>query len=116
MQAKRALGRGVVQRFWDAEAASDAEAAFDRLHVEREAPQDVQDAEFEAGGAPVHVPALIADVFGVSRSEGRRLIEQGGVKLDGRVLAAQELDLDPSQLDGAVLQLGKRRHRRLRAT
>jgi len=43
--------------------------------VEREAPQDVQDAEFKAGGASVHVPALIAEVFDVSRSEGRRLLE-----------------------------------------
>jgi tyrosyl-tRNA synthetase len=114
-QAKRALGRGVVETFWGAESAESAEAAFDRLHVERELPEDVEEAEFAADGGRVHVPGLIAELFGLSRSEGRRLIEQGGVKLGGRVLEAGELDLDPAELDGEVLQIGKRRHRRLRA-
>jgi tyrosyl-tRNA synthetase len=113
-KAKRALGRSIVAVFWDANAAEAAEAAFDRLHVEHLAPDEIEEGRFEANG-PVHLPALIAEQFGVSRSEGRRLIEQGGVKLDGRVLEGQELDLAPESLDGAVLQVGKRRHRRLRA-
>ena len=60
----------------------------------------------------VHLPELIADVFGGSRSEARRAIAGGGVKLDGEPVDA--LDLPAEQLDGRVLQVGKRRFRRLR--
>jgi tyrosyl-tRNA synthetase len=53
-------------------------------------------------------------VFGLSRSEARRLLEQGGVRLDEDVLGAGDIDVAPDRLDGAVLRLGKRRFRRLR--
>jgi tyrosyl-tRNA synthetase len=65
-----------------------------------------------SNGATVHLPELIADVFGGSRSEARRAIAAGGVKLDGEPVT--ELDLPASALDGRVLQVGKRRFRRLR--
>ncbi len=63
---------------------------------------------------PVHLPALLADAFGLSRSEGRRLLAQGGVKLDGEPLDESRLDLPAEELDGVVLQVGRRRFRRLR--
>ena len=62
----------------------------------------------------MHLPALIRDAFGVSRSEARRLLSQGGVRLDGEALDGAELDLPADRLDGAVLQVGKRRFKRLR--
>ena len=62
----------------------------------------------------MHLPAVIAEVFGGSRSEARRTLAQGGVKLDGEALAADALDLPAAALDGRVLQLGKRQFRRLR--
>jgi tyrosyl-tRNA synthetase len=62
----------------------------------------------------VHVPGLLSDAFGLSRSESRRLIEQGGVSLDGAALSA--LDVAPADLDGKVLKVGKRRFKRLRAS
>jgi tyrosyl-tRNA synthetase len=60
---------------------------------------------------PVHLPALLAAAFGLSTSEARRLIGQGGVKLDGQ--AVSELDQPRERLAGAVLQAGKRRFVRL---
>jgi tyrosyl-tRNA synthetase len=66
----------------------------------------VQDGE-------VHLPALIAGVFEISSSEARRLIAQGGVKLDGESLAPEPLDLPLERLSGRVLQVGKRRFARL---
>ena len=65
-----------------------------------------------ATNGAVHLPEVIASVFGGSRSEARRAIDQGGVKLDGTPVSA--LDLPAAELDGRVLQLGKRRFRRLR--
>ncbi len=64
-----------------------------------------------ANGA-VHLPELIADLFGGSRSDARRTIEGGGVKLDGETVSV--FDLPAGDLDGRVLQVGKRRFRRLR--
>jgi tyrosyl-tRNA synthetase len=112
--AKRALARGVVERFHGAEAAQAAEQRFDRLHVSHEAPDDVEEHAFVADGAPVHLPALIADAFSQTRSEARRLLAQGGVRLDGVALGEADLDIDPGRLDGHVLQVGKRQFRRLR--
>ena len=52
--------------------------------------------------------------FGVSTSEGRRGLAQGAVRLDGEPVAAGRLDLPAEQVDGRVLQLGKRRFARVR--
>ena len=57
----------------------------------------------------------MASAFGLSSSEARRLLRQGGVKLDGEPLGADSLDLEPDSLEGRVLQVGKRRFRRIRA-
>jgi tyrosyl-tRNA synthetase len=64
-----------------------------------------------ADGDPVHLPAVLAEAFGLSTSEARRLISQGGVKVDGAVVA--ELDLPRETLAGALVQAGKRRFVRL---
>jgi tyrosyl-tRNA synthetase len=115
--AKRALARALVARFHGPEAAAEAEAAFDRLFVARELPDEVEEAALPlpAGDGDVHLPELIAALFGGSRSEARRKIAQGGVKLDGEPLPPDVLDLPAERLDGRVLQLGKRQFRRLRA-
>jgi len=62
-------------------------------------------------GDPVHLPALIASGFGLSTSDARRMIAQGGVKLDGAVV--HELDVSRSSLGGSLLQVGKRRFARI---
>jgi tyrosyl-tRNA synthetase len=113
--AKRALARALVERFHGGEAADEAEAAFDRLFVARELPEEIEEAEIHGDGAVVHLPRLIADLFGGSRSDARRAIAQGGVKLDGIAVAPDALDMPAGELDGRVLQVGKRRFRRLRA-
>jgi tyrosyl-tRNA synthetase len=112
--AKRALARALVTRFHDEAATARAEERFDRLHVAREAPEEIEEASFEAPDGAVHLPAVLEAVFGLSRSEGRRLLAQGGVRLDGNALSGDDQDLPAERLDGAVLQVGKRRFRRLR--
>jgi tyrosyl-tRNA synthetase len=112
--AKRALARAIVSRFHDADAAAAAEQAFDRVHREHRPPEEMPEVALPADGdGIVHLPALLADAFGVSRSEARRSLEQGGVKLDGAALAADPLDRKLDELRGGVLQLGKRRFARL---
>ncbi|HZV73572.1 MAG TPA: tyrosine--tRNA ligase [Conexibacter sp.] len=112
--AKRALARTLVARFHDAAAAEEAERAFDRVHREHRPPEEMPDVALSANGdGLVHLPALLAGAFGVSTSEARRSLKQGGVKLDGVVLPTDPLDRPLDELDGHVLQLGKRRFVRL---
>ena len=118
-EAKRELGRRIVIRFHDEEAAAAAEAHFDRLFVRHEAPEEIEEVDLSSflaeDGASVHLPLLMAGAFAISSSEARRLLGQGGVKLDGEPIPADTLDLEPAALEGRVLQVGKRRFRRLRA-
>ncbi|HMA26304.1 MAG: tyrosine--tRNA ligase [Solirubrobacterales bacterium] len=121
MGAKRALARRIVERFHDAAAGEAAEARFDTVHVAREIPEDIPEVSLaeadgvQPNGGEVHLPALIAGVFDISTSEARRLIAQGGVKLDGEGVASESLDLPVGKLGGRVLQVGKRRFVRLLA-
>jgi len=111
--AKHALARRLVERFHGAEAAEAAAAHFARVFVQGHQPEDIAEVVVGADG-PVHLPAFIADEIGGSRSEARRLIAQGAVRLDGEALDAGDLDLAPERLDGRVLQVGRRQFRRLR--
>jgi tyrosyl-tRNA synthetase len=113
VESKRALAAAIVERFHGPEAAVAAEAHFDRLHVERALPTDIEEAPLP-GSDPVHLPALLREHFGISSSEARRLLAGGGVRLDGEQLAGGDLDVPAERLDGAVLQVGKRRHKRFR--
>jgi tyrosyl-tRNA synthetase len=110
--AKRWLARSLVARFHSDAAAAEAEAAFDRVHIAHELPESIEEAVVRPADGAVHLPAVIAEAFGRSRSDARRSIAQGGVRLDGEVVG--ELDLPAAALDGRVLQLGKRHFRRLR--
>jgi tyrosyl-tRNA synthetase len=106
MEAKLELARFLVARSHGEDAARAAEKHFDRVVRRHEAPEDIPEHPLPVGD-PVHLPALLADAFGLSRSEGRRLIAEGGVKLGGEPVS--ELDLPRGRLSGAVLQAGKRR-------
>jgi tyrosyl-tRNA synthetase len=112
--AKRALARALVERFYDAAAAQAAEAAFDRVFVRGQIPEDVPVVRWSMNGsATVHLPALLAQAFGVSTSEARRGLSQGAVRVDGAPVAGDVLDLPAVELAGRVLQMGKRRFARV---
>jgi tyrosyl-tRNA synthetase len=112
--AKRAMARALTARYHGEEAAAAAEERFDTLHVRRELPNEIEEFAFSTDNGQVHLPALMADAFGLSRSEARRLLAQGGVKVDGKDLDSSTLDMPAEELDGAVLQVGRRRFKKLR--
>lgn len=109
--AKHALAHRLVARFHSEEQATAAAEAFARVFVERSLPDDIPAVTIAAG--EVHLPAVLASAFGESRSAARRLLEQGAVRRDGEVLPGSPLDVDAADLDGAVLQVGKRRFARI---
>jgi len=112
MASKLALARGIVELYHDADAARRAEDHFTRVVRERQAPEEVPETALPDGD-PVHVPALLSSAFGMSTSDGRRLIADGAVRVNGDVVTA--LDLPRALLDGALVQAGKRRYARLTA-
>jgi tyrosyl-tRNA synthetase len=109
---KRFLARAIVERFHGPDAARAAEAHFDRVIVRHEAPDEMP--ELVVSGGPQHLPEILSAELGVSRSQVRQWLAQGGVKLNGEPLPGDRLDLEADGLDGAVLQVGKRQFRRLR--
>jgi tyrosyl-tRNA synthetase len=112
--AKRALARALVERFHDPAAAVAAEQAFDQVHVRHELPDDIPEVSFAVENGVVHLPLLLSRAFGVSTSEARRSLAQGGVRLDGVQVQDETLDVAPTDVEGKVLQLGKRRFARVK--
>ena len=114
VESKRRMAGLLTARLHGEDAARAAEEHFDRLHVSHELPDEIEELEVAPENGSAHLPAVIKDGFGISSSEARRLLGQGGVKLDGEPLGAGDLDVPADRLDGRVLQVGKRRFRRVR--
>ncbi len=115
--AKRALARALTDRFAGPGAGAEAQAAFDRLFIQGAIPDDVPLLSVRAGqDGTVHLPAVLRDAFGVSSSEARRALSQGGVRVDGEPVSTDVLDVDAAVIDGHVLQMGKRRFVRVHVT
>ncbi|HEY4346187.1 MAG TPA: tyrosine--tRNA ligase [Gaiellaceae bacterium] len=111
MSSKLALARWIVARSHGDDAAAGAEEHFTRVVRRHEAPDEVPDVRLPDGEL-VHLPALLVASFGVgSTSEARRLIGQGGVKLDGEPVVG--VDVVRADVAGKLLQVGKRRFGRL---
>jgi tyrosyl-tRNA synthetase len=117
VEQKRRLAREIVARYHGQQEAEAAEQRFDTVHRERDIPVDVPEAPIPAetirDGA-VWLPRLLA-VMGLatSNAEARRLIEQGGVRLDGVPVADPDTEFDPSDLRDRVVQVGRRRFLKL---
>lgn len=110
-EVKRRLAREIITLYHSEEEARSAEESFDRLFRRGDTPEDVDEHPLPSDD-PVSVPHVIADA-GLTKSigEARRLIDQGAVKVEGEKIESYEVSR--SVLDGAVLQVGKRRFVRL---
>jgi tyrosyl-tRNA synthetase len=121
VEAKRLLARTVVDLYHGEGAGAAAEAEFDRVFVAKDVPDDVPDVTIptdEVRDGVVRVATLLAHAFPQavpSNKEGRRKIQQGGVRLDGDVVTDADAALAPAAVDGKLLQLGRRNWARLRA-
>jgi tyrosyl-tRNA synthetase len=116
MEAKRMLAREIVTRFHSAEAALDAEAEFNRVFKENQIPEDIPEVvltQEDLTDGKIWLARLLVKAGLVnSNGEGRRLIQQGGVRVNGEVV--DDVDFDWTAESGAVIQIGKRRFARVR--
>lgn len=109
--AKRSVARHIVAHYHGPEAASAAEATFDKIHRDHQVPDEAPEAPLPAGD-PVHLPAvLVAAGLAASTSEARRALRDGAVRVAGERVS--ELDLPREALVGAVVQVGRRRAARM---
>lgn len=117
-KVKRQLARNIVAAYYDDDAAQAAEDQFDLVFKQHAVPDDIP--IFEADLTPndeglVYLAKLMADAqLASSVGEARRLIDGGGVKIDGQPVAAKCYNVDPALLKDAVLQVGKRKFAQLR--
>lgn len=106
------LAKQIIRQYHDEAAAEAAEAEFISIFANKELPEEIPEMELVSEGAKVYwVPKLLS-LLGLvnSTSEGKRLLEQGGVKVDGE----KHLDNEILVKDGMVLQAGKRKFVRIR--
>ena len=111
MDAKRALAREMVARYHGLDAALKAEHDFLQQFRQKEVPEDIPVLQL-AGDGPVWICRLLGEAGLVeSNGEARRLIQQGGVKLNGEKLT--DADLEVEAVGELLLQAGKRRFARI---
>lgn len=111
---KRRLAREIVGLYHGIPSAEEAEAAFDRVFKQHDIPEDVPEFAVALDASAVHLPALLKELALVgSNAEGRRMIDQGAVRIDGDPVAHGAYDLAPDVVLGRVLQVGKRRYARV---
>jgi tyrosyl-tRNA synthetase len=123
VDAKRLLARTVVDLYHGEGAGEAAQAEFDQVFRAHAVPTDMEELFLAADAAElrdgrIRLASLLHLAFPKavpSNKEGRRKIEQGGVRLDGEVVDDPDLDVTPADVDGKTLQLGKRNWARLRA-
>jgi tyrosyl-tRNA synthetase len=117
-QAKRDLAERLVGLYHSTEAATRAREHFDRVFREKDRPADIPVVAIPDGAVQnglVWVPRLLTALgLASSNGEARRLVEQGGVKLEDQVLREVTAELEVAALSGRVLQVGKRRFVRFR--
>lgn len=105
---KHRLAREIVALYHGADAATAAEEEFDRIFVRKDLPDEIPEHRIVTGGAPVGILRLLTETgMASSNSDARRLIDQGGVSIDGQRIADQTAQIDAAR--GVILKVGKRK-------
>ncbi|MBI2430007.1 MAG: tyrosine--tRNA ligase [Ignavibacteriales bacterium] len=107
-EAKRRLARELVTLYHNKESAHSAEEEFDRIFVKKDMPDEVEEMKYGAKGSTVNILQLLAETkLAPSKSEARRLVEQGGVTVNNEKIADAKTNLT---LDGEmIIKVGKRK-------
>jgi tyrosyl-tRNA synthetase len=111
VEQKRELARSIVRLFHGEDAAAEAERTFNAV-VRRQVPEKVPEVELSEDGEVWIVDLITLAGFASTNGEARRFIRGGAVRLDGEVIEDETLSLEPGDVIGKVLQVGKRRYAR----
>ena len=109
---KRELARTLVCMYYSSEAAAQAEEEFDRIFVSKSIPNDIETSKLSAFGTILNIGTLITDAkLASSKSEARRLIEQGGVSIDGERVT--DFNAAVPAKEEFIIKVGKRKFLRI---
>jgi tyrosyl-tRNA synthetase len=111
---KRELARTLVSTFYGDQAAAEAEKTFDAV-VRREVPEDAPEVVLPEGDEIWIIDLITLAGFAATNGEARRFIRGGAVRIDGEVVRDEQVKIRTGDLEGRVLQVGKRRYARLKA-
>lgn len=109
--AKGILAYEIVKRYHGEKEAKKAEKDFKTKFVKKEVPDDIPEVKLVKLTQPL-VDIMVEQKLATSKSEARRLIEQGGVKIDGAVIEEREAVIEPTK--GMIIQVGKRKFVRVK--
>jgi len=111
--AKMRLAREIVSLYHGGDAANDAENNFKQVFQKGQMPSEINTFQYEA---PAAIVAVMVDAgLAASKSEARRLIQQGGVKINGQTVNSIDLELDKDlEEKDRVVQVGKRKFARVK--
>jgi len=112
VQQKRLLARSLVGAFHGGAAIPNAEETFDRV-VRREVPEDVPEVQLPGLSEIWIIDLITLAGFAATNGEARRFVKGNAVRIDGASIADDRLSIPTADLDGKVLQVGKRRYARL---
>ena len=113
VEQKRELARSLVSTFHGEFAVDGAEKLFDAVVVRREVPDDAPVVRLPAREEIWIVDLITLAGFASTNGEARRFINGGAVRVGGRVVRDERLSLPSREIEGQVLQVGKRRYARL---
>jgi tyrosyl-tRNA synthetase len=111
MVAKKKLGREIVRQYHGEDAATSAQESFEKQFSQKEIPDDIETFEID-GATEYSLATLLRDVFSISASEARRMVQQGGVSIDGEKQSDPNAPFQPQ--NGQVVKMGKRKFARLK--
>jgi tyrosyl-tRNA synthetase len=118
VDAKRLLARTIVGLYHDDAAAEAAEAEFDRVFRDHATPTDVPEYRLDRAALPdgaVRLDRLLHDTgLASSNREARRLVQGGGVRLNGERVEDPEMTVPVDRLGDALLQVGRKKWVRIR--
>ena len=114
MEAKKELAGAIVAEFHSEEDADEARREFERVFSARDLPSEIPELGIELAGPTVLLSKLLVEAgLAASNSEARRLIKQGGVKVDGEQIRDPKSELEAERAEPVLIQCGKRRVARI---
>ena len=108
-EAKMKLGKIIVERYWGAEAAKNAQEEFNKIFANKDLPTEIEEYKCEKDKIKLSELLFVSKMVS-SKNEARRLIEQGGAKVDSQKIAT---DAEIEIKSGMILQAGKRKFKKI---
>ena len=109
---KRKLARTLVTVYYNEEAAMNAESEFDKIFIKKEIPDDIPEIVMEPGNNSITIIDLLIETkLAPSKSEARRLIQQGGVSINGEKIS--DFNFIVNLKNENIIKVGKRRFLKL---